>query len=100
MSCVCDVRGSASSSAHESRIGFSTSPETKKSHVVRSVRGMELAWSTGHLSVRYWPGGGRVGPYPASITFRSALPGNTGATLLRAHVRESARADLRPHENP
>src|SRR5262245_6322738 len=82
MSCVWLVRGSAFSSSHESRIGFSTSPETKKSQLARSVFGIDPAWSTGHFSVRYCPGGRRAGSYPASTTFRSALPRNTAATLV------------------
>ncbi len=44
--------------------------------------GSSPAWSTGHFSVRYWPGGRRAGSYPASMTFRSALPRNTAATLV------------------
>src|SRR5262249_16279923 len=70
-------------SSHESRIGFSTAPSTEKSHVARSVAGIDPACSTGHLSVRYWPGGRRAGSYPASLTFRSALPRNTVPTLVR-----------------
>ena len=41
MSWVWAVRGSAFSSSHEIRIGFSTSPETTKSQVEMSVRGIE-----------------------------------------------------------
>ena len=61
MSCVCSVRGSAFSSSQESVTGFSTSPETSNVHVARSVDGTEPACSTGHFSVRYWPGGSRAG---------------------------------------
>ena len=61
MSSVTSVRGSRLSSSHESRSGLSTSPETKKSHVARSLSGTEPACRTGHFSVRYWPGGSRAG---------------------------------------
>ena len=61
MSCVCSVRGSAFSSSQESVSGLSTSPETSNVHVARSVDGIEPACSTGHFSVRYWPGGRRAG---------------------------------------
>src|SRR5262245_42492042 len=82
MSCVWLVRGRALSSSQVRRSGLSTSPDTKKSQVERSYVGTEPAWSTGHLSVRYWPGGSRAGSYPASTTFRSALPRNTPPTLV------------------
>jgi hypothetical protein len=57
MSEVISAARSAVSSSQVSRTGSSTSPETVKSHVDRSVVGTVPAWSTGHLSVRYWPGG-------------------------------------------
>ena len=34
---------------------------TAKSQTTRSTRGTEPACSTGHFSVRYWPGGRRLG---------------------------------------
>ncbi len=83
MSSVIVVRGSALSSSHDSRTGLSTSPDTKRSHVARSVSGIDPACRTGHFSVRYWPGGSRPGSYPASITFFSALLRNTLPTLVR-----------------
>src|SRR6187431_233664 len=83
MSWVWVVRGRAFSSSQEIRIGFSTSPETKKSQVARSVSGIEPACRTGHFSVRYWPGGSRAGSYPASTTFFSALLRNMPPTLVR-----------------
>src|SRR5918996_5696791 len=63
-------------------ISFSTEPKTRKSHVARSVCGTEPACRTGHFSVRYWPGGSRLGSYPASATFRSALERNMRPTLV------------------
>src|SRR5262245_60215479 len=82
MSCVWLVRGSTLSSSQVRRSSFSTSPVTVKSQVARSVSGIVPACRTGHFSVRYWPGGSRAGSYPASITFRSALPLNTVPTLV------------------
>jgi hypothetical protein len=61
MSCVCSVRGSALNSSHVSVSSFSTSPQMRRSHVARSVRGTVPACSTGHFSVKYWPGGSRAG---------------------------------------
>ncbi len=61
MSCVCSVLGSAFSSSQESVSSFSTSPKTRKVQVARSTLGIDPAWSTGHFSVRYWPGGRRAG---------------------------------------
>ncbi len=61
MSSVTSVRGSALSSSQVSRSGVSTSPETVKSQVARSVCGTDPACSTGHFSVKYWPGGKRAG---------------------------------------
>ena len=65
-------------------IGVSTAPKTRKSQPARSLgyEGTSPACSTGHFSVRYWPGGSRAGSYPASCTFRSALLLNTVATLV------------------
>ncbi len=53
---------------------LSTSPETKKSQVARSVVGIEPAWSTGHFSVRYWPGRQPRGVVPGfdDLPLRSA----------------------------
>src|SRR5437764_10565159 len=73
MSTVISDCGSACSSSYVSVRGASTSPPILKSHVARSVCGTEPACSTGHFSVRYWPGGSRLGSYPASTTFFSAL---------------------------
>ena len=61
MSTVTSVDGSCFSSSHESWIGFSTSPQTRKSQVARSTFGTVPACSTGHFSVRYCPGGSRAG---------------------------------------
>src|SRR4029078_3592246 len=74
---------SSSTSAQVSVSGSSTSPKTRKSQPARSrgYEGTSPTWSTGHFSVRYWPGGRRAGAYPASRTFRSALLRNTLATL-------------------
>src|SRR5207244_7140754 len=36
------------------------------------------AWSTGHFSVRYWPGGRRAGSYPAARTLSSAFERKRG----------------------
>ncbi len=76
MSVVISRLGSAVNSSHESVIGLSTSPKTRRSHVARSVCGTVPACSTGHFSVRYWPGGSRSGSYPASSTFRIARERN------------------------
>src|SRR5829696_5189940 len=62
---------------------LSTSPKTRNVHVARSVRGTEPACSTGHFSVRYWPGGRRAGSYPSSCTLRSAFDLNTLSSLGR-----------------
>src|SRR5262245_43337272 len=72
MSIVTSFAGSALSSSQLSAIGFSTSPKTLKSQDARSVSGTPPACRTGHLSVRYCPGGSRAGSYPASATFFSA----------------------------
>src|SRR5215204_6481995 len=96
MSCTFSAFGSALSSSQLSVIGVSTSPKTRKSHVARSVSGTEPACSTGHFSVRYWPGGRRAGSYPASATFFSALPLNTVPRLVAmAIVTPRPRAFVR-----
>src|SRR5215210_7500027 len=100
MSCTLSVRGSAANSSHVSSSSFSTSPKTRNVQVARSVRGTVPAWSTGHFSVRYCPGGSRAGSYPASCTLRSAFDLNmlfslgsvqivttTAARRPRAYVR-------------
>ncbi len=63
MSCVTSTRGSSLSCSQVSVSGVSTSPETVKSQPARSCVyfAAEPAWSTGHFSVRYWPGGSRAG---------------------------------------
>ena len=63
MSCVTSTRGSSFSCCQVSVTGVSTSPETRKSQPSRSAGyvATEPAWSTGHFSVRYWPGGSRAG---------------------------------------
>ncbi len=83
MSCVTSTFGSLFSSAHVRVRSESTWPHTLKSQPVRSVgySAMAPACSTGHFSVRYWPGGRRDGSYPASSTFRSALDLNMLPTL-------------------
>jgi hypothetical protein len=61
MSCTLPERGSSFSSAHVSSSSCSTSPVTRNVHVARSTSGTLPACSTGHLSVRYWPGGSLAG---------------------------------------
>src|SRR5438128_12529928 len=46
--------------------------------VARSTVGTSPAWSTGHFSVRYWPGGKRAGSYPAARTLSSAFERKSG----------------------
>src|SRR3989304_2546356 len=58
---------------------------------------MPPAWSTGHFSVRYWPGGRRAGAYPASMTFFSALLRNTASTLVSVAVT-ALRVAPRPRD--
>src|SRR5437764_777092 len=47
-----------------------------------STCGTSPACSTGHFSVRYWPGGRRAGSYPASRTLSSAFARKRGTALL------------------
>src|SRR5688500_1592746 len=81
MSCITSTVGRSRNCFQSSLSSRSTSPQTRKSQVARSVCGTEPACSTGHFSVRYWPGGSRAGSYPASITFFSALDRNTVTTV-------------------
>src|SRR5919198_224741 len=81
MSIVTSVLGRALSSSHVSWIELSTSPQTRRSQVARSTSGTLPAWSTGHFSVRYCPGGSRAGSYPFSSSFFSALERNIATTL-------------------
>ena len=85
------------SCSHVSIRGGSTSPDTARLHVARSTSGTEPACSTGHFSVRYWPGGRRAGSYPASATLASALDLNRGTLPRLTSVQSvSVRAALRP----
>src|SRR5437868_7188278 len=43
-----------------------------------SIVGTLPAWSTGHFSVRYWPGGRRAGSNPAARTLSSAFERKSG----------------------
>src|SRR5437867_3250802 len=51
------IRGRDRNSSWVQRAGCSTRPNTLKSHFARSTRGTGPWCSTGHLSVRIWPGG-------------------------------------------
>jgi folate-binding protein YgfZ len=60
---------------------------TRKVQLSRvSYRGTDPAWSTGHFSVKYWPGGRRAGSNPASATFFSALERNTLSSLRAMQI--------------
>ncbi len=63
MSWITVTVGSSASSSHVSVTGVSTSPHTLKSQPSSpgEYDATSPAWSTGHLSVRYWPGGSRPG---------------------------------------
>src|SRR5437879_3430076 len=106
MSQVISVLGSAWSSSHVSVTGRSTSPKTRKSHVARAVSGTEPAWSTGHLSVRYWPGGRREGSSPRSTSFSSAFDRKRGMSPYtnsganRDAEDRAAAALVRPRRRP
>src|SRR5829696_6773934 len=95
MSCTFPPRGRRLNSSQLNSSSFSTSPKTRNVHVARSVRGTEPACSTGHFSVRYWPGGRRAGSYPSSCTLRSAFDLNTLSSLGRVQ-RVTTRAARRP----
>src|SRR6185437_12409319 len=97
MSCTFELRGSSLNACQSSSSSSSTSPCTRSDHVSRFVSGTDPACSTGHLSVRYWPGGRRPASKPASRTFFSALARNTrprligmGSVATRAYVRPRA----------
>src|SRR3954452_4322919 len=93
MSCTLPARGRRLNSSQPSSSSFSTSPKTRNVHVARSVCGTEPACSTGHFSVRYWPGGRRAGSYPSSCTLRSAFDLNTLSSLgrVRSVTTKAAR---------
>src|SRR5438128_7747017 len=61
--------------------------------VARSMAGTSPACSTGHFSVRYWPGGRRAGSYPASRTLFSAFERKSGMGMHTkcVDVAEGAR---------
>ena len=98
--------GSAANACQSSSSGVSTSPHTRKLQPARSggYSATSPAWSTGHFSVRYWPGGRRAGSYPASTTFRSALLLNTLGTLVVDDALDgtdcSTASRLRRRERP
>src|SRR5215208_3228577 len=99
MSVVTFVCGSARSSSYVSTSSFSTCPKRRKSQPARSGSyfGIEPACRTGHLSVRYCPGGRRSVAYPASATFFSALERNTRPRLLTMAI-VTRRAAQRPRD--
>src|SRR5919204_5774530 len=97
MSTVTSWLGSSSSWSQVRVIDSSTSPKTLRSHTARSTFGTEPACSTGHFSVRYWPGGSRAGSYPASATFASAFDLNRGTLpRLTTVVSVSVQVARRP----
>ena len=61
MSVVTATDGSSVSSSKLSVNGRATSPVIESVQAAMSVRGTSPAWRTGHLSVKYWPGGRRDG---------------------------------------
>src|SRR5438046_2298054 len=57
MSQLTAVIGRRLNSSHVHCAGSATNPHTRKSHVLGSKRGIYDACSTGHFSVKTWPGG-------------------------------------------